>query len=38
MELIMWSFGCCVENHNIIAKITSTVIEEEKLKGEKSYE
>lgn len=28
----MWSFVCCVENHNIIAKITSTVIEDEKLK------
>jgi hypothetical protein len=38
MELIMWSFVCCVENHNIIAKITSTVIEGEKLKGEKFYE
>ncbi len=25
----MWSFVCCVENHNIIAKITSAVIEEE---------
>lgn len=30
----MWSFDCCIENHNIIAKITGTVIEE----GEKSYE
>ncbi len=34
----MWCVVCCVENHNIIAIITSTVIEGEKLKGEKSYE
>lgn len=34
----MWSFVCCVEDHNIIAKITCTATEEEKLKGEKSYE
>lgn len=34
----MWNCVCCIENNNLIAKITSTVIEEEKLKGEKSYE
>ncbi|KGP76504.1 hypothetical protein JT05_04285 [Desulfosporosinus sp. Tol-M] len=30
----MWSFVCCAGDHNIIAKITSTVKEEEKLKGD----
>lgn len=29
----MWCFICC---DNIIVKITNTIIEEEKLKGEKS--